>query len=68
LLAITFKQSNMPSELDFYRRVMNRVNSKFVEKMDPMPLLDRFIDKEFLPNVQIRDIQVSFLFLFYSNA
>lgn len=46
-------------DLDFYKRVLNRASSRIIEDLDSVSLLDKFVEKEFLPAIQVRDVQVN---------
>ena len=51
------------SDDEFYQRILDRSRTRFVEDLEPTPLLDLFIEREFLPFTEVRDIQVCFHYL-----
>ncbi|XP_060561299.1 lipoxygenase homology domain-containing protein 1-like [Ruditapes philippinarum] len=41
---------------NFYKRVLTRSQTRFVEDLNPTSILDLFLEREFLPYNQVRDI------------
>ncbi|XP_053374869.1 uncharacterized protein LOC128545989 [Mercenaria mercenaria] len=42
---------------NFYKRVLNRSHQRFLEDLDPVSVLDLFLEKNYLLYTQVRDIQ-----------
>ncbi|XP_053390323.1 uncharacterized protein LOC128553225, partial [Mercenaria mercenaria] len=48
---------SVTKDIKFYKRVLHKSQQRFLEDLDPGSILDLFLERDYLPYTQVRDIQ-----------